>query len=132
MKFSPWVLTAVIAICSIASPIITAWINNRYALKTKELDLRESVYKERMSVIRDKYISYLSTGSAAFFLFHASRFNEFNIAFGEIVGLAPDNISSEMVQINMLIQSRKYEQARSLFNDLIPEIRDQMQSLGPR
>ena len=80
MKFSPWVLTAVIAICSIASPIITAWINNRYALKTKELDLRESVYKERMSVIRDKYISYLSTGSAAFFLFHASRFNEFNIA----------------------------------------------------
>lgn len=132
MKFSPWFLTAVIAACSVASPFLTAWINNRYALKMRKIDLNESIYKEKISTIRDKYIDYLSTGSVAFYSLNGSKINDFNSSFGNIVGLVPNDISIKMIEINNLVQAKKYSEAAKIFNNLIPNIRIQIQSLIPK
>lgn len=68
----------------------------------------------------------------AFYSLNGSKINDFNSSFGNIVGLVPNDISIKMIEINNLVQAKKYSEAAKIFNNLIPAIRIQIQSLIPK
>ena len=57
-------ITAIIALCSTISPILTAIINNRYLRKMKELELKHEAYKEALFYKREIYEEYLAKPAA--------------------------------------------------------------------
>ena len=54
-----WVITTVIAVCALLSPILTAIINNHYQIKLKKLELASLETEARVTYKRNIYESYL-------------------------------------------------------------------------
>lgn len=115
-------VTAIVALSAIITPIITTIINNKHFLKVRSLDDKQAKYKEttkyKQSII-ENYIKY-----AGRCISHA------NVAtmhdYGEYYFLAltysPNDIREQMKQIHSYMLAYKWDKASAALESLIPSL----------
>lgn len=125
MKFDLTItISVVIAICAIASPVITCIMNNKHQLKLKQLDSELSAKKEATFYQRTIYENYLKNAGKCVAWPTEDVFQE----YGEYHLLAliyfPQEFHDSVSKINSYIRDKKFESADSELELLAPKLID--------
>lgn len=122
-------ISIVIAICAIISPIFTTLLNNHHLYKMKKLDLKLEAQKESYFYRRGVYETYLKTTGKCIAFAQTNLIND----YGEIYPLAliyfPESFYNDLVNINDLIVSYNWNDARKALNQLAPKIRTTLNNM---
>ena len=116
MEINTTVIVALIAaISAIIAPVITAFINNRYQLKIRKIELYE---QKRIDVIN----SYSKSLNAYLNNICGNTEYEFAQHKQAIFLYAPKSTWKIIEKINKNIDERKFDDARNLLPDLMKEL----------
>ena len=115
-------VTAIVALSAILSPIITTIINNKHNLKIRALDAKRLKYEEttkyKQSII-ENYIKH--TGRC---ISHADK--DLMRDYGEYYFLAltyaPNDIREQMKEIHSHMRAYKWDKASAALESLIPSL----------
>lgn len=124
-------ITAIIALCSTISPILTAIVNNRYLRKIKELELRHEAYKESLFYKREIYEEYLRQASSLI----ATGAEDARLAYSKVYPLvlaySPEETHSELIELNnqlMHITGTNRDKSIECLNNITPKIKKIIES----
>lgn len=131
MSLSDWssLVTAVVAICALLSPALTAFFNNQHQLKMKKLEYEHQEREAQQKREREIYEGYIRAAGAAI----QWQTKESIQAFGEHSALAmyyvPEEMREDMRLLEKLaIQTSAYEDLLGrkvdLLNKIIAKMRD--------
>ena len=116
-------VTVVIAICAIISPILTTLLNNRHIYKMKKLEMKLDSEKASLFYKRGIYEQYLKAAGTCVSYANQQLINE----YGEIYLLAliyfPEELQTELININDHIVNLSWDKARKSLNQFAPKIR---------
>ncbi|WP_368377850.1 hypothetical protein [[Clostridium] symbiosum] len=124
-----WVITTVIAVCALLSPILTAIINNHYQIKLKKLELASLETEARVTYKRNIYESYLK---------YAGRCVQYSDQesmkmYGEVYFLAftysSGSIREQMILVDRAIANADTPTATVELEKLSPLMEQQLQNL---
>ena len=103
----------VLGIIVMISPLITIWLNNRHAIKMKELEHQQDLYKTKYLHEREMIENYLS--AVAYRIAHPSQMSneEYNRAYLSVLFLLPDDLRGSLVVINKELEQKETDEAKS-------------------
>lgn len=103
----------VLGIIVMISPLITIWLNNRHAIKMKELEHQQDLYKTKYLHEREMIENYLS--AVAYRIAHPSQMSneEYNRAYLSVLFLLPDDLRGSLVAINKELEQKETDEAKS-------------------
>lgn len=106
-------LTAIFGIIVLSSPLITIWLNNRHAVKMKELEHHQDLYKTKYLHEREMIENYLS--AVAYRIAHPSQVSneEYNRAYLSVLFLLPDDLRGSLVTINKELERKETDEAKA-------------------
>lgn len=134
----PLLLTSAIAIISTISPFLTAIINNKHALKIKELDIKEQNYKLDTLHKRDIFEDYLSKISKFMFIDPKIATNDdvldILIAYHKVLPYVPKSSVDAFRKFSEAIvndhQTLPQEELTKIFHDsIVPCIKKEIESM---
>ncbi len=115
-------VTAIVALSAILSPIITTIINNKHILKIRALDDKRSKYiettKYKQSII-ENFIKY-----AGRCISHADikAIHDYGEYYFLALTYAPDDIREQMKELHSLMLAYKWDKASAALETLIPKL----------
>ena len=123
------IISVVLAICTVVSPIITTILNNRHQLKLRKLDMKLEQEKSFLFYKREIYENYSKFTSA----YLQNRNAEDAHNYGEYYALAllyfPKEMIPQLTSINKQIESRNYNVALEQLETLSVHIRTTLKTL---
>lgn len=122
-------ITAVIAVCAIASPILTALINNHHARRMKKLEMRLERDKEALFYKRSIYEDYLRNTANYIACRTEKNANLYSSSYALALVYFPEELQSEIININTHIFGLLMDRARCELDTLAPKIRAILQQL---
>lgn len=107
------ILTVILGIIVVISPLITIWLNNRHAVKMKELEHHQDLYKTKYLHEREMIETYLS--AVAYRIAHPSQVSneEYSRAYLSVLFLLPDDLRSSLVLINNELEQKETDEAKT-------------------
>jgi hypothetical protein len=122
-------ITAIVALMSLLSPIITTLLNNRHQLKIRKLELDQKQSENTVLYMRNIFENYVS----ALGKLPAYPTNEALAEYGKYYSLAymylPENLQSDMSDINILVLEHIWDRIPPLLEKLIPKINKVLQTM---
>ena len=115
-------VTSIVALSAIVSPIITTIINNKHILKLRALDDKRIKYEEstkyKQSII-ENYIKY-----AGRCISHADQepIRDYGEYYFLALTYAPNDIREQMKEIHSLMLTYKWDKASAALESLIPNL----------
>jgi hypothetical protein len=124
------IISVAVALAAIASPVLTAFINNRYQLKLKQLELKQQQYENTMMHKRAIVEDYLKGLSA---LSHHNNSNENWDLYSQnyplvFMFMSPD-VQSKMSEANDVVSKRNFHLLINHVDTLSDLIRTELQKL---
>lgn len=123
------IISVIIALCAIISPIFTSFINNNHQKYLKKLELSEQRYQDTVLYKQKIFENYLKYAGRC--IMHAT--GESVKDYGEyyLIALmyAPNEIQEEMIKIHDKINNRNWNDATNLLEQLTPMITNMLQKL---
>lgn len=107
-------ITAIIALCALLSPILTALINNHHQKTMKKLDYKEQRKKESIERRKEIFDSYLGSVGEYVHRSTAQNRSEYGRYSQLAIYYAPDHIIQEMIQLDDLISKNDFAKSREL------------------
>ena len=106
-------LSIVLGIIVVVSPLITIWLNNRHAVKMKELEHHQDLYKTKYLHEREMIENYLS--AVAYRIAHPSQVSsdEYNRAYLSVLFLLTDDLRGSLVTINKELDQKETDKAKA-------------------
>lgn len=106
-------LTLILGIIVLSSPLVTIWLNNRHAVKMKELEHHQDLYKTKYLHEREMIENYLS--AVAYRIAHPSQVSsdEYNRAYLSVLFLLPDDLRGSLVAINKELEQKETDEAKT-------------------
>lgn len=106
-------LTVILGIIVVTSPLITIWLNNRHAVKMKELEHHQDLYKTKYLHEREMIENYLSAVASR--VAHPSQVSneEYNRAYLSVLFLLPDDLRGALVTINKELERKETDEAKT-------------------
>lgn len=106
-------LTAILGIIVLSSPLVTIWLNNRHAVKMKELEHHQDLYKTKYLHEREMIETYLS--AVAYRIAHPSQVSneEYNRAYLSVLFLLPDDLRGSLVTINKELEQKETDEVKA-------------------
>lgn len=106
-------LTAILGIIVLSSPLVTIWLNNRHAVRMKELEHHQDLYKTKYLHEREMIENYLS--AVAYRIAHPSQVSneEYNRAYLSVLFLLPDDLRGSLVTINKELEQKETDAAKT-------------------
>ncbi|MCM1296872.1 MAG: hypothetical protein NC311_15140 [Muribaculaceae bacterium] len=118
------IITIVVAIAAILSPILTAIINNRYQLKLKKMDLQQELNKQTVIYKRSIFEDYLKFAGKC--VAHGN--SETVKQYGEHYLLASLHstpaLREKLYKVHLLIKELNYQEAANVLNSIVPDIEE--------
>lgn len=122
-------ITAIVALISLISPIVTTLLNNRHQLKIRKLELAQKQSENTVLYMRNIFENYVS----ALGKLPAHATNEALEEYGKYYPLAymylPENLQSDMSDINILVLEHMWDRIPPLLEKLIPQINKVLQTM---
>lgn len=125
-------ITAIIALCSTISPILTAIINNRYLRKMKELELKHEAYKEALFYKREIYEEYLRQASSMIATHEETVMLAYSKVYPLVLAYSPEGMHNDLINLNnylMHINNSSRDEAMALLNNITPKIKKIIESM---
>ena len=119
-------ITAIIALCSTISPILTAIINNRYLRKMKELELKHEAYKEALFYKREIYEEYLRQASSMIATHEETVMLAYSKVYPLVLAYSTEEMHNDLINLNnflMHINNSSRDEAMALLNNITPKIK---------
>lgn len=117
-------ITAIIALCSTLSPILTALINNYYHYKMRKIDVRLEQEKELRFYQREVYENYLRyTSELLMYPGSETAHQKYGAVHALALAYFSDTYRTKLLEINSLIHKKKHDDALLVFNELASDIR---------
>lgn len=122
-------LTVILGIIVVISPLITIWLNNRHAVKMKELEHHQDLYKTKYLHEREMIENYLS--AVAYRIAHPSQVSsdEYNRAYLSILFLLPDDLRNSLVAINKELEQKETDEAKAQLVATAGQLRSYLNAL---
>lgn len=122
-------ITAIIALCSTLSPILTALINNHYHYKMRKIDVKLEQEKELRFYQREVYENYLRyTSELLMDPRHETALQKYGAAHALALAYFSDTYRTKLLEINSLIHKCRHDDALLIFNELSSDIRSTLLS----
>jgi hypothetical protein len=122
-------ITAIVALISLISPIITTLLNNRHQLKIRKLELAQKHNENTVLYMRNIFENYVSALSKVSSYATVESITEYGKYYSLAYMYLPENLQSEMSKINKLVIARDYDNIAPLLEDLIPKIYKVLQTM---
>lgn len=122
-------LTAILGVIVLSSPLITIWLNNRHAVRMKELAHHQDLYKTKYLHEREMIESYLNAVASR--VAHPSQVSneEYNRAYLSILFLLPDDLRGSLVLINNELEQKETDEAKAQLVITAGQLRDHLNAL---
>ena len=122
-------LTLILGIIVLSSPLITIWLNNRHAVRMKELEHHQDLYKTKYLHEREMIESYLSAVASR--VAHPSQVSneEYNRAYLSILFLLPDDLRGSLVLINNELEQKETDEAKAQLVITAGQLRNYLNTL---
>ena len=106
-------LTVILGVIVVISPLITIWLNNRHAVRMKELEHHQDLYKTKYLHEREMIETYLS--AVAYRIAHPSQVSneEYNRAYLSVLFLLPDDLRGSLVTINKELEQKETDEVKA-------------------
>lgn len=93
-------VTAIIAICALLSPILTALLNNRHQIKIKRMDERRAADESDFLHRRNIFENYVSAAGACLNYGGGETKKNYGACYATALFYAPQSLSAEMRLLN--------------------------------
>lgn len=129
MSFFHDMLTAILGIIVLSSPLITIWLNNRHAVRMKELEHHQDLYKTKYLHEREMIENYLSAVASR--VAHPSQVSneEYSRAYLSVLFLLPDDLRGSLVLINNELEQKETDEAKAQLVITAGQLRDYLNAL---
>ena len=101
-------ISVIVALAAIVSPILTAIINNHYALKMKRMELKQQEYAQKVAYKREIFENYLRHLSAAYHSPESEDFIQYARNYQLAYMYLPEELRAKMSRVNHMF-SRSVE-----------------------
>lgn len=120
-------ITAIIALISLISPILTTIINNFHDSKIRELELKNRIYEQTVIYKRDIILSYLSSVGKCISYCETTDLKDYGFYYAKSIALITnDNTIELMKKLNQEIVDHSWDSASKIFHTLIPYIKNEI------
>lgn len=119
MTFS---IPAIVTLCAILSPMLTAIINNRYQIKLKRMELSQQEHRNSTLYYRSIYENYLKYAGRCIYHSDQDALKEYGEFYYSALMYAPPDIRSDMIAANTLMLENKYDEASALIEGIAIKI----------
>lgn len=122
-------ITAIIAICSLVSPIATAVINNHHQKSMKKLEYQEQEKQRRIERKREIYEEYFRAAGACIQHANPDSLLEFGRHSAQILCYVPDDLIDDIQRLERLVMSRDRPLAQDQLDVVVVKLRPLLQEL---
>ena len=124
-----WTVGSVLAVSAILSPILTALINNRHLRKMRKIEMKQEEYKDTV-VFKRKTIETYMQMTAGYVQSHKIENRiEYAQSFGLAIVYVPNEIRTQMLELDKNVNQKNYEKSYEMFTTLIPQLIAFLQTL---
>lgn len=116
-------ISAILGATAVISPILTAIINNHYAMKLKRIELQHQMYENTSIHNRAFYENYLRNAGRCVLGCDAEAFKDYGESYFLALMLSSDPLREEMIKANALIAQNDYENATKVIENITPVLR---------
>lgn len=122
-------ITAIIAICSLVSPIATAVINNHHQKSMKKLEYQEQEKQRKIERKREIYEDYVRAAGACIQHTNPEALSEFARHSAQILCYVPDDLVNDVQLLERLVTDNNQNLAQDRLNFIISKLRPLLQEL---
>ena len=115
-------ITAILAICAIISPILTALINNAHHTKIKKLELKQEHYQNTTLHRREIFENYLRYTGRCIYRSDSSALKDYGEHYFSALAYAPKDLAEDMIAVNNLIINCRWPEATPMFEKITTKI----------
>lgn len=122
-------ITAIIAVCSLISPIVTTLINNHHQKVMKQLEYREKEKSYKLERKRQIYENYIRAAGSCVQLLSRETLSEFGKYSSQILCYVPEDLQEDIITMEKLINEHNMVKALSLLDHIVLKLRPILQEL---
>lgn len=122
-------ITAIVALMSLFSPIITTLINNCYQLKIKKLEYKQKQYEDTVVYKRNIFENYVSSLSKLSAYATDDTIKDYGKYYSLAFMYLPEDLQNDMSKINLIVLEHKWSDVFPLLENLIPKINKILQTM---
>lgn len=130
MSVSDWsgLVAMVVAFCSLFSPALTAYFNNKHQQKMKEIEYAHQEQVERRAYEREIYEGYIRAAGAAIQSASPENLKEYGSHSALVAYYVPENIRNDILKLDKQIRysgiyDEKLESKVDLLSKIVTELR---------
>lgn len=122
-------ITAIIAVISLLSPILTALINNRHLKKMRLLELEQERYAKNVLFKRQVFENYISMAGEFLTIGSAAVYKDFGSAHALAYLYADEELRHDMSNLHQNLVEHNGVQAKQDFAKIVPQVNAILNSL---
>ena len=120
-------ITAIIALISLVSPILTAIINNWHDSKIRKLESQNRIYEQTVIYKRDILINYLSCIGKCISYCQEQELKEYGFYYARSLALITNEQTIKLMQdLHNELTNECIDNTNTLFNNLVPLIQKEI------
>lgn len=123
------IISVIIALCAIISPIFTSFINNNHQKHLKKLEFSEQRYRDTVLYKQKIFENYLKYAGRCIAYATDESIRDYGEYYLIALMYAPNEIQEEMIKIHDKINNRNWSDATNLLEQLTPMITNMLQKL---
>lgn len=112
------IVSTVTLLCALASPTITAIVNNRYQLKLRQLELTHSDKTSAEQHQHDIVEKYLMSAGAAAYVFDSKTASEYGKYYALAFAYLPNECHEQMKKFNSVLRFDNLRESRQEYEKL--------------
>lgn len=131
LTFITYLITAIVAISSTFSPIITTLINNKHQFKIKKLELEQKHYDDEIAFQKNIFNEYLHKAGLLYGSgFSTKALEEYGDAYAIALLYAPEEIRKPMIKANnFALKDPNWKCFLKEIEELAPKIQEHISKL---
>ena len=132
MSISDWsgLVAMVVALCSLLSPSLTAYFNNRHQQKMKEIEYAHQEKMEHQAYEREIYEGYIRAAGAAIQSASPENLKEYGSHSALVAYHVPENVRDDILKLDKQIRySGLYDDKLEAKVDLLSKIVTELRTL---
>ena len=124
------IISVIVAMCAILSPIITSIINNVHHTKIRKLELNYQLYEVHALHIREIFENYLTSLGKCINYINAADAKEYNTYYSLALVYSPESLKKKMYEIHKQVHDETLANNVKLVSEVTSEIHNLLEKLS--
>ena len=129
MEITPELLALIVAVISLISPLLTTLANILFQIWIRKKDLAKEEYVLNIERKETELLNYISSVGKVLAKPNQENLTEYGNSYPKILIYIPNQKHSDFIEIDKLIHSGHYPEARDKYPIILETIKEQIQTL---